>query len=163
MVSSKRKLIEEEADPTNISIEPLVSIPLNQNAVVSKPWKKVFAERSLVARNWRKFNYKSKNLIGHTDSVTSLYYRESSSLLITASLDKTIRAWNVETGLCIAVMQGHTDAVLGVQFDDTKIISCSADHSIRIWIRSSFECVRVINGNSYFKKYIPGLCPVSIL
>jgi F-box/WD-40 domain protein MET30 len=50
--------------------------------------------------------------------------------------------------VCLAILKGHTDVVRGVQFDDSKIISCSMDKTIRIWSLGTFECVRVIQGHT---------------
>lgn len=87
----------------------------------------------------------------------TLYYSEARAFLITGSADTTLRyvirkieyadwlysAWNTDTGVCLAIFKGHTGVVRGVQFDNSKIISCSMDKTIRIW---TFECVRVIEG-----------------
>ncbi|KAI8898235.1 WD40-repeat-containing domain protein [Globomyces pollinis-pini] len=132
------------------NIAPLKPIPIEKptkNQIV-RPWKQVFAERSVVARNWRKPSFSTKNLIGHTDAVMGIYFDDAKSLLITASFDTTLRAWNVETGLCIGILKGHTKCVRGVQFDDSKIVSCSMDKTIRIWDLKTFNCVRVIEGHT---------------
>lgn len=113
-----------------------------------KSWKKIYAERSVVARNWRKPLFFTKNLIGHTDGVMTMFFCEARSFLITGSIDNTLRAWNTDSGVCLAILKGHTDVVRGVQFDDSKIISCSMDKTIRIWSLGTFECVRVIQGHT---------------
>lgn len=135
------------ASTATLTIAPLQSIPTNP--VMAKPviraWKKVYAERSVVARNWRgppKFT--SKSLLGHLDAVMALHY--SAPILISASLDKTLRVWDTNTGLCGAILRGHTDCVRSVQADDGKIVSGSMDKTIRIWNLKTSECVRVIEG-----------------
>jgi F-box/WD-40 domain protein MET30 len=131
-----------------VKIQPLKGLPVTDPTpkVVSRPWKHIYAERLVVARNWKKSRFSSRNLIGHTDAIMSLFFDEAQSLLITASSDQTLRAWNTDTGVCVAILKGHTDVVRDVQFDDSKIVSCSMDKTIRIWNRRTFECVRVIEG-----------------
>jgi F-box/WD-40 domain protein MET30 len=133
-----------------IKIEPLEPTPSPPNPIpVIRSWKEIFAERSVVARNWRKLYFNSKNLIGHTDGVMGLFYDDSRSLLLSASEDHTLRAWNTDSGLCLGIFKGHTGSVRSVQFDASKIVSCSMDKTIRIWSLKTFECVRVIEGTLY--------------
>lgn len=133
-----------------INFQPLEPLPrAPKTPVVTRPWKQIYAERSVVARNWKKSRFSSKDLLGHTDSVMSVFYDEQRSLLISASFDCTLRAWNTDTGVCIGILKGHTRCVRGVQFDDSKIVSCSMDKTIRIWNRKTFECVRVIAGKLF--------------
>ena len=63
-------------------------------------------------------------------------------------------AWNTDTGICLAILKGHSGVVRGVQFDNSKIISCSMDKTIRIWSLKTFECVRVIEGKSRSSRFI---------
>ena len=49
--------------------------------------------------------------------------------------DKTIRIWDVEEGICVGILSGHTDHVLSlcVSADNRWLISSSYDHTVRIW------------------------------
>ncbi|KAJ3371055.1 hypothetical protein HDU91_005645 [Kappamyces sp. JEL0680] len=137
----------------NLQIAPLDPFPVCNAAPAPmiKSWKQIYAERSVVARNWRKPCFKSMNLLGHTDAVMAMYYCEAKSLLITGSSDNTLRAWNTTSGVCLAILKGHTGCIRGVQFDDSKIISCSMDKTIRIWNLKTWECVRVIEDHTIKK------------
>ena len=142
-------LPKKSAEQTKVlQIEPLAPIPgpTKPTPILERSWKRIFAERSVVARNWRNPSFKSKDLIGHTDGVMGLFFDESRSLLLSASEDHTLRAWNTDSGVCLGILKGHTDSVRSVQFDASKIISCSMDKTIRIWNLKTFECVRVIEG-----------------
>ena len=48
--------------------------------------------------------------------------------------DKTIRIWQVDTGYCAAVLQGHNDAVtcLSLDRDQHRVISGSLDRTIKV-------------------------------
>ncbi|KAL2913041.1 hypothetical protein HK105_207496 [Polyrhizophydium stewartii] len=113
-----------------------------------RPWKEVYAERLIVERNWRNAKYTALDLKGHKDGIMTLWYDDCKSLLVTGGFDHTLRAWNVQTGECLAVMSGHTRCVRGVQFDDSKIISCSMDRTLRIWSMRDFTCLRTIVGHN---------------
>ena len=147
-VASNIEGIHSSENTQNLNIAPLEAFPASNAQVISmvKSWKQLYAERLVVARNWRKPNFRSINLIGHTDSVMTMYYCQNKNLLITGSSDNTIRSWNTTNGTCLAILKGHTACIRGVQCDDVKIISCSMDKTIRIWNLRTWECVRVIEG-----------------
>jgi dynein assembly factor with WDR repeat domains 1 len=46
--------------------------------------------------------------------------------LLTASSDKTARLWDVESGKCIKVLEGHTDEVFSCSFnyEGDTILTC---------------------------------------
>ena len=55
--------------------------------------------------------------------------------VVTASYDKTARIWDAESGAAIAVLKGHTDAVLAAAFsgDGKRVVTASSDNTVRIW------------------------------
>ena len=112
-----------------------------------RPWKEIYAERLVVERNWRKGNYITKDFLGHTDAVMCLQSDEPSGRLVTGSFDKTLRVWDIDTGACLATLEGHTRVIRALQFDECKIVSGSMDATIRIWNAKTFECIRVLTGH----------------
>lgn len=50
------------------------------------------------------------------------------------SCDGTVRVWEMSSGECVAVLQGHTDYVINVQFDDDIIASASFDKTVKVYI-----------------------------
>lgn len=78
-------------------------------------------------------------LLGHGNAVNDLRVLPSNtSLILSASKDESIRLWNIETGVCIAVFsgeKGHRDEVLSVDPHPLGNCFCSGgmDTSIKIW------------------------------
>ncbi|XP_022642007.1 WD repeat-containing protein 44-like [Vigna radiata var. radiata] len=71
---------------------------------------------------------------GHLDDVLDLSWSRS-KLLLSSSMDKTVRLWNLETRSCLYRFP-HSDYVTCIQFNPLKddvFISGSLDARVRIW------------------------------
>ena len=45
-------------------------------------------------------------LKGHTDEITCIELNASSDILISGSIDNTVRIWNVKTAKCLLTLEG---------------------------------------------------------
>ncbi|KAL8130540.1 LOW QUALITY PROTEIN: hypothetical protein V2J09_019695 [Rumex salicifolius] len=71
---------------------------------------------------------------GHLDDVLDLSWSKS-QLLLSSSMDKTVRLWDLSSKTCLNVFS-HNDYVTCIQFnpvDDRYFISGSLDAKVRIW------------------------------
>ncbi|KAL6496215.1 hypothetical protein OROGR_029473 [Orobanche gracilis] len=71
---------------------------------------------------------------GHQDDVLDLSWSKS-QLLLSSSMDKTVRMWDLETRSCLK-MFAHNDYVTCIQLnpvDDDYFMSGSLDGKVRIW------------------------------
>ncbi|XP_028783485.1 WD repeat-containing protein 44-like [Neltuma alba] len=71
---------------------------------------------------------------GHSDDVLDLSWSRS-QLLLSSSMDKTVRLWDMESRACLQVFT-HSDYVTCVQFnpmDEDYFISGCLDAKVRIW------------------------------
>jgi WD40 repeat protein len=48
---------------------------------------------------------------GHEDTVSSITYIAGMNLLVSGSYDKTVRVWDINSGKCLQVLQGHTSFI----------------------------------------------------
>ncbi|KIK31297.1 hypothetical protein PISMIDRAFT_26216 [Pisolithus microcarpus 441] len=120
---------------------------------LTRPWKDVYSERLSIERNWRRGRCQVRTLRGHADGVMCLQFSEtlqhpSFPIVITGSYDRTVRIWNLETGVEIGCLRGHTRAVRCLQFDEAKLITGSMDHTIRVWNWRKGECIRTLRGHT---------------
>ncbi len=62
--------------------------------------------------------------------------------------DHNLRIWDLETGVCKAVLEGHTDCVNGaIELRSGNILSWSADNTLRLW-SSDGTCKAVLEGHT---------------
>ena len=65
--------------------------------------------------------------------------------LASASDDKTVRVWDASSGVCLRVLEGHTDRVLSVTaLGDGRLASASSDNTVRVWDASSGVCLETV-------------------
>jgi len=72
-------------------------------------------------------------LTGHTYTISSLAYL-GNNLLASASIDNTIKIWNIENGKCLMTLTGHTDCIESLAYLGNNLLaSGSEDTTIKIW------------------------------
>ena len=53
--------------------------------------------------------------------------------IVSASDDKTLKVWCLETGQRLVTLRDHTDGVTCLQFNDSIIVSGSYDKTVKLW------------------------------
>jgi len=87
-----------------------------------------------------------KKLSGHTDFVYSMETIKSKEILISGSLDKTCKAWNINTGECIKTFIGHTDRVWSLTVLSENVF-ISSSKEVNIWDFKSDRPIKTLNQN----------------
>ena len=74
-------------------------------------------------------------LRGHTNEVTDLAFSPDGRMLATASKDRTIRLWNLESRINTGTFSGHGSGALAVAFSpDGKLLASGGyDKMVRLW------------------------------
>ena len=69
---------------------------------------------------------------------------------LSASGDKTLRIWDLESGESLRTLEGHTDPVnaVAVTSDGRRALSASEDKTLRIWDLESGESLRTLEGHT---------------
>ncbi|XP_035229266.1 lissencephaly-1 homolog [Stegodyphus dumicola] len=72
--------------------------------------------------------------------------------LISGSRDKTIKLWDISTGLSLFTLIGHDNWVRGVKFHPggKYIVSASDDKTLRIWDVKNKRCSKTIDAHAHF-------------
>jgi len=92
-----------------------------------------------------------RTLRGHTAAVFSVALSADGQTLVSGSLDKTIKVWNLSTGKEIRTLTGHTDAIWSVALsaDGRTLVSGSLDKTIKVWNLSTGKELRTLTGHKY--------------
>ncbi|HLO86348.1 MAG TPA: hypothetical protein VK203_15315, partial [Nostocaceae cyanobacterium] len=70
--------------------------------------------------------------------------------LASASGDKAVKLWDVQTGDCVCTLEGHSSWVNSVVWsgDGQTLASASSDDTVKLWDVQTGECVRTLEGHS---------------
>ena len=84
-------------------------------------------------------------------AVTAVCATLDSRYIVSGSIDKSVRMWDVATGREVRKFEGHTDKVMAVSVahDGRHVVSGSADNSLRLWIVDTGREMRKLDGRCW--------------
>ena len=88
-----------------------------------------------------------RDLIGHGNGVTACSVTPDGRRVVSASEDRTLKIWDLDTGCVVATLEGHAGRVLAcsVTPDGRRVVSASEDRTLKVWdlatgrVRSTLE------------------------
>ncbi|XP_037472105.1 tyrosine-protein kinase JAK2-like isoform X2 [Triticum dicoccoides] len=97
---------------------------------------------------------------GHNDRVTQVMFNpRNSESFASASLDHTIKIWDIHSATCNTTWDGHPDGLLSVHYHPRYfqqfLISGSSGGAAKIWDLETDDCVHTLQGH---EKGISALC-----
>lgn len=89
-----------------------------------------------ITREEGTYGYPKRVLHGHNGFVSDVTISSDGQFALSASWDKTLRLWDLNTGLTTRRFVGHTKDVLSVSFsaDNRQIVSGSRDRTIKLCV-----------------------------
>ncbi|KAA8899403.1 WD40-repeat-containing domain protein [Sphaerosporella brunnea] len=83
-----------------------------------------------------------KDMQTHSDTITCLDFDVPFGTMVTAALDDTVGVWDLNSGKCLGMLEGHHASVRCLQVEDNIVATGSADASIKLWDLSKAESYR---------------------
>jgi hypothetical protein len=83
---------------------------------------------------------------GHTGAITQVSISADGKLGVSASRDKTVRLWALDTGQCLHSFQHKEDVTcVALSLEGNYILSGSLDHTARVWSTKTGECLQTFS------------------
>ncbi|HLO17147.1 MAG TPA: hypothetical protein VK206_20095, partial [Anaerolineales bacterium] len=91
---------------------------------------------------------------GHTDDTFGAVFSPDGKYVLTGSLDKTARLWDVQTGKEVRQLIGHSDAVDDVAFspDGKYVATASWDQTARLWDAQTGKQLQIYNHSIWLSR-----------
>jgi pSer/pThr/pTyr-binding forkhead associated (FHA) protein len=88
-------------------------------------------------------------LAGHTEAIRAIAFSSDGEMLASASSDKTIKLWNLNTGEELRTIAGHKQSISAIAFspDGQALASGGADKTIKLWNLTGEE-LTTLSGHS---------------
>jgi len=98
-------------------------------------------------------------LTGHLGDVISISFNPDGRRLATASLDRTLKLWDVETGQDVFTLRGHTAGLTCLAFspDGNQIVTGSYDATARVWNATPLASNMTAEHDARYRKKIEAL------
>ncbi|PSB07241.1 hypothetical protein C7B76_28320, partial [filamentous cyanobacterium CCP2] len=88
------------------------------------------------------------SLLAHENWVWAMNFSPDSTTLVTASADRTIKLWNVQTGQQLNVIQEATSVMsVGFSPDGKTLVSGGADCAVKLWDAQTGKLLNTLQGH----------------
>jgi WD40 repeat protein len=91
-----------------------------------------------------------RTLVGHAASVSGVAVTADGKRAVSASWDKTLKIWDLETSRALRTLEGHSGVVFGVAVtgDGKCAVSASGDKTLKVWDLETGRALRTLEGHS---------------
>jgi WD40 repeat protein len=89
-------------------------------------------------------------LEGHSAAAAAVAITADGKRAVSASWDKTVKVWDLDTGRELRSLEGHADGVEGVAItgEGRLVVSASSDGTLKVWDPDTGRVVRTLKGHS---------------
>ncbi|XP_007943775.1 CMT1A duplicated region transcript 1 protein [Orycteropus afer afer] len=79
---------------------------------------------------------------GHAGSIRALFLCEEENFLLSGSYDLSIRYWDLKTGICIRIFNGHQGTITCMDLHKNRLASGARDCQVKVWDIDTGKCLR---------------------
>uniref|UniRef100_A0A7N5JUC5 F-box and WD repeat domain containing 10 n=1 Tax=Ailuropoda melanoleuca TaxID=9646 RepID=A0A7N5JUC5_AILME len=79
---------------------------------------------------------------GHAGSVRALFLCEEENFLLSGSYDLSIRSWDLKTGACIRIFNGHQGTVTCMDLYKKRLVTGARDCQVKEWDVETGKCLK---------------------
>jgi mitochondrial division protein 1 len=76
---------------------------------------------------------KIREIRAHQDSINAIDFDAPFGTMVTSAMDDSVKVWDLNSGRCIGILEGHTASVRALQVEDNILATGSSDATIRLW------------------------------
>ncbi|XP_075026238.1 F-box and WD repeat domain containing protein 10B [Calonectris borealis] len=87
-------------------------------------------------------------LSGHAGSIKALFLNEKKGFVLSASFDLSIRCWNIYSGACVKIFNGHCGTITCLDLHEEQFVSGARDGMVKVWNLESGKCLKTLKHNS---------------
>ncbi|XP_059684363.1 F-box and WD repeat domain containing protein 10B [Gavia stellata] len=85
---------------------------------------------------------------GHAGSIKALFLNEKKGFVLSASFDLSIRCWNIHSGACVKIFNGHCGTITCLDLHEEQFVSGARDGMVKVWNLESGKCLKTLKHNS---------------
>ncbi|KAM6163750.1 F-box/WD repeat-containing protein 10-like [Rhynchocyon petersi] len=79
---------------------------------------------------------------GHAGSIHALFLCEEENFLLSGSYDLSIRCWDLKSGNCIRIFNGHQGTITCIDLYKNKLASGAKDCQVKVWDIDTGKCLK---------------------
>ncbi|XP_014811316.1 PREDICTED: F-box/WD repeat-containing protein 10-like [Calidris pugnax] len=87
-------------------------------------------------------------LSGHAGSIKALFLHEKKGFVLSASFDLSIRCWNIHSGVCMKIFNGHCGTITCLDLHEEQFVSGGRDGMVKVWSLQSGKCLKTLKHRS---------------
>ncbi|NXP11984.1 FBW10 protein, partial [Thinocorus orbignyianus] len=85
---------------------------------------------------------------GHAGSIKALFLHEKKGFVLSASFDLSIRCWNIRSGVCMKIFNGHCGTITCLDLHEDQFVSGARDGMVKVWSLESGRCLKTLKHSS---------------
>uniref|UniRef100_A0A8B9VKE6 FBW10 protein n=1 Tax=Anas zonorhyncha TaxID=75864 RepID=A0A8B9VKE6_9AVES len=100
-------------------------------------------------------------LSGHAGSIKALLLDEKKGFVFSASFDLSIRCWDIFSGACMKIFNGHCGTIICLDVHERRLVSGARDGMVKVWNLDSEVCLKTLQHNDVVCVKMDGVHVVS--